>query len=213
MKFDDLIIRCSQLGKVMTDAKSKDEFDLSVGARTYVKELVKMQVFGYSKDFASKYTAKGNECEDDSIELLNTVFFKNYTKHFGRVTDGFLTGECDIQTEETIIDVKSSWSADTFPATPEEGNNSDYEWQLRGYMKIYDKPFACLAYCLVDTPDDLIGYEDTSAHYVSHIEPFLRVTCLHFQRNKELEQKIEHKVNECRKYANHYFYQIKNKNL
>lgn len=40
---------------------------------------------------------------------------------------------------------------------------------MRGYMWLYDKPRAYVDYCLVDTPEDLIGWEQQELHIVSHL--------------------------------------------
>ena len=41
-----LIIRCSQLGKIMTDGKKGEE--LSAGAKTYLRELLKKEILSFS---------------------------------------------------------------------------------------------------------------------------------------------------------------------
>ena len=210
---DNLKIRCSSLGKIMGSAKSKDEFDLSVGAKTYIRGLVKEIVFDYHTEISSKYLDKGNMVEDESILLLNDVLFSNHFKNEESKSNEYITGTCDIKDEMSIIDVKSSWSAETFPSTPDEAVNKDYEWQLRGYMMLYDRHFSKLAYCLVDTPDSLLEWENNlSIHHVNHIAPELRVTILDFERDAELEDLIIYKVKECRKYASWYEQQILNKN-
>ena len=68
-----LIIRCSQLGKIMTDGKKGEE--LSAGAKTYLRELLKKEILGYDDEISSKYLEKGIRCEQESLNLYNTVFF------------------------------------------------------------------------------------------------------------------------------------------
>lgn len=211
MDFNNLIIRCSSLGKIMGDSRKKDS-PLSKTAQSYIESLVKEKVFDYKTEIRSKYLDKGITVENDSIWLYNFVNFRNFEKNEERKTNDFITGECDLYHKDLIVDIKSSWSAETFPATPEEINNKEYEWQLRGYMWLYDVPKAELAYCLVDTPDELLQYEtNLSIHKVSHIDPVLRLTSVFFERDKELEQKIIEKVEACREYANEYYNKIINK--
>jgi hypothetical protein len=195
--------RASSLGLIMTDPKKETDL-LSVGAKTYVECLAKQFVYGYDEIITSKYMEKGISVEDDSIALYNEVFFTNYVKNTERKTNEWLTGEADIVTPEKIIDVKSSWSLSTFPVLAEQGQDKGYEWQLRAYMMLWDVDAAELAYCLVDTPDDLIGYEDASLHSVGNINQELRVTTLSFKRDKELEEKIKTRVTN----ANLYFDQV-----
>lgn len=184
-----MLIRCSSLPKIMTAPRSKSEV-LSETAKSYLKELAKEDFYGYSDELDNKYLTKGREVEAEAIELLNILNFTNYEKNTTRKSNDFLTGECDIYTPELIIDIKSSWSLKTFPATIDDINIKDYEWQLRGYMYLYDVPTSFLTYCMVDTPENLIGWENETLHKVSHIEPRFRVTSIEIKRDLELEQKM-----------------------
>jgi hypothetical protein len=119
-------IRCSALGKIMTNPRSKSE-TLSAGCKTYIKELVKEDLFMYRSTIDSKYLTKGIDLEDTSIDLYNEVHGTLYLKNTERLSNEFITGECDINAEDKIIDIKTSWSLETFPAAPEDINNKDYE--------------------------------------------------------------------------------------
>lgn len=191
--------RASSLGEIMTDPKSKDEL-LSVGAKTFVEKMAKEIVYGYEEIITSKYMDKGIRVEDESIALFNEVFFTNHQKNTERKTNDWITGECDIYTPEKIIDIKSCWSLLTFPATADSGKDRGYEWQLRAYLWLYDVPEADIAYCMVNTPSDLVGYEDESIHYVDHINPELRVTLVNYKRDKALEDKIKVRVEAANDY-------------
>lgn len=208
----DLLFRCSSLGDLMTNARKKDEV-LSATAKTLIKQMVKERLFEYKVDIQSKYLDKGNAVENTSIELYNEVNFTNHCKNEVRLSNDFITGECDINTDTRIIDIKSPWSKETFPATPEDGINKKYEWQLRGYMWLWDIDEAELAYCLVDTPEWLLEWENNlSIHEVSHLDPTLRLTSIKFKRDKELEEQIKEKVKHARQFAIEYEQEIYNKN-
>ena len=202
-----LNIRASSLADIMTDPKGKDEI-LSVGAKTAITKQAKEYVYGYDEKFSSKYTEKGLLSEDRSIDLLNSVLFTEYKKNTERKTNDWLTGEADLVTPNQIIDIKSSWSLSTFPCLSAEGENKTYEWQLRAYMMLWDLDHAQIAYCLVSTPDHLIGFEDKALHQVDHIAPELRVTLVSYKRDKALEDKIKLKVDEARKYYDKIVKQI-----
>ncbi|WP_186157920.1 hypothetical protein [Burkholderia gladioli] len=195
-----LKIRCSSLGKIMTEPKSKSEV-LSVGAKTYIEELAKEFVYGFTREISSKEMEKGQIVEPQSIQLINDVFFANYTKNTERRENEWLTGECDIHVPRVkIIDVKSPWSLATFPATAFAGQDKDYEWQGRGYMMLWDEDLFEINYCLVNTPDELIRFEDPALHFVDHIDPALRITRVPYQRDKGLEDRIKEKVEHARAY-------------
>lgn len=181
--------RASGLFNLMTDPRSKSEV-LSEGAKTYLDKCAKELFYDYTTEAGSKETAKGLEVEDQAIELFNSVFFTDHKKNAERRETDYLTGECDIFTGSEIIDIKSSWSIATFPATVRAGDKKEYEWQARAYMHLWDVPRATIAYCLVDTPDHLVGYEDENLHIVSHISPELRITRVRYERDDALEKKL-----------------------
>lgn len=191
--------RASCLGLIMTDPKSKDE-TLSVGAKTYIESLAKQLVYGYDDEVSSKLLEKGIAVEDQAIELYNSVFFSNHVKNTERKTNDWITGECDIAAPTKIIDIKSPWSLATFPATIAAGKDKGYEWQGRAYMWLWDKPEFEIAYCLVNTPEELIGYEREEIHIVDHITPELRVTRVPYTRDTALEEKIKAKCEAANDY-------------
>ena len=206
-------IRSSALGKIMTNPRKKSEA-LSAGCKTYIKELVKEDLFMYKSTIDSKYLTKGIDLEDTSIDLYNEVHGTLYLKNTERLSNEFITGECDINAEDKIIDIKTSWSLETFPAAPEDINNKDYEWQLRAYMWLYNKPKAELAYCMVSTPDYLLkDWDNWFIHKVGKHDPFLRVTTISFERDVEKEELIVQRVKDCREFYNEYKDSILNKQL
>jgi hypothetical protein len=231
--------RCSSLGLIMTDAQSIDEQfvteevaaiqrktkrtddekallqalkdkSLSAGAKTFIEGLAKEFLYGFHEVVTGKYMDKGLIVEDQSIELYNSVHFTNYTKNTERRSDDYITGECDIIVPGTKgIDIKSSWSLATFPATAAAGADKMYEWQCRGYMRLWNVPSWEVAYCMVNTPDELIKYEQEDLHYVDHIDEAMRVTVVRYERDMELEAKIVSKVRQARQYLDRIVAEIR----
>jgi hypothetical protein len=207
-------IRCSSLPKIMTNSRTKDG-GLSETAKSEMIKIAKEDFYGYSSQMTNKYVEKGIEVEDKSIELLSLVKFAQYTKNKVRVHNEFLTGECDINDEanDEIIDVKSSWSLETFPALPSDINIKDYEMQLRGYMMLYNRSKASVCYCMVSTPEGLTMYENKLLHEVDHIDPFARVTMLTIERDLEIEKQIEERCKLAIDFYYDYIRQLSNKNV
>jgi hypothetical protein len=201
-----ILFRASALSSIMTDGKGKDE--LSVGAKTYVTKLAKEFVYGYDEKVTNKYMDKGIRMEDESIDLYNAVHLSSHAKNAERKNNLWITGEADIVDDDKIIDIKSSWSLTTFPVLGDQGEDKGYEWQLRAYMWLWDKPRADIAYCLVTTPDDLIGWENKALHQVDHINRELRVTIVPYVRDPTLEEKIKVKVEAARVYYDHVIQEI-----
>lgn len=198
-------IHPSSISKIMSEPKDKKE-TLSVGAKTYLKSIAKQLMYGFYEEIDNiKYIKKGNACENDSIALLNTVLFKSYTKNNLRVDTEFMTGEADIVTPDYIRDIKTAWSLATFPCIIEDAHDKDYEYQLRGYMYLYDKPRAYLDFCMVTTPEEICKYEQAELHNVDHIDPRLRVTSVMYERDLDIEARM---IEKC-KAAQIYVEQIK----
>lgn len=202
-----LRIRASCLGLIMTEPKLKTEV-LSAGAKTYVKKLAREFVYNFEEDISSKYMDKGIIVEDSSIELYNSVFFTDYKKNTERKTNDWVTGECDIYTGKKIIDIKSCWSLATFPCVSEDGIDKGYEWQGRAYMMLWDCDEFENAYCMVNTPEELLRYEQEDLHYVDNIDESLRVTITPYKRDLELEEKIKVKCEAAQQYFNEVLEQI-----
>ena len=198
----EILFRCSSIGKLMTEPKTKAEGSLSVGAKTYIRELAQQEIFGVDFEFSSKETQKGIEVEDQSIALLNRVRGLSLQKNTERKTNGLITGECDLYdaARKRGHDLKSSWSAKTFPGWTKDCEDKLYEWQMRGYMWLWDADEWEVNYALVDTPDRLIGYEPLQLHVVSHIPEHLRLTTWLIERDFAKERAIAEKVKAAREY-------------
>lgn len=229
--------RASSLGEIMSDAQSIDPAlltpalaaisrkktktddekalleplklrSLSAGAKSAVERMAKEFVYGYTETVSSKYLEKGMQVEADSLALYNSVFFTNYAKNTERKTNDWITGECDIFTGSKIIDLKSSWSLPTFPATAAQGKDTGYEWQIRAYLWLWDCEEGEVAYCMVNTPQELIGYEDEDLHYVDQIPEVMRVTRVLYTRDRSLEERIRIKVEAANAYLDALVQQI-----
>ena len=194
--------RCSSIGKLMTEPRSKSEGPLSTGAKTYIRELAAQEIFGVDFTISSKAIEKGIECEADSILLLNRVRGLDLKKNAERRSNEFITGECDLFDADCKRghDIKTSWSMATFPIVSADCEDKLYEWQMRGYMALWDADEWEVNYCLVDTPDRLIGFEPMDMHFVSNIPEWMRVTTWVVKRDMEKEAAIFEKVKQAREY-------------
>ena len=197
--------RASQIGKLMTTSRSKTDV-LSQTAKSYIEQLAKEDFFGYTSPLVNRYLDKGINQELESINLLNSVRFENYEKNTQRVENEFITGECDILTNEGIIDIKTSWSLDTFLELPEDIDAKDYEWQGRAYMMLFNRFEFELVFCMVSTWDEfLTQYDDKALHKVDHIDPRKRITSITFERDLELERQM---IERCQLATEYYIERI-----
>ena len=217
-----LKIRCSAIGKIMATPRSKTEF-LSQTAKSYIHELVIQEKYGIRKEFSSRYTDKGNAVEDDSISLVNDVLdVKFIYKNEEYFENDFITGTPDVNTEDVLLDVKSSWDATTFPFFETEIPTKDYYFQLQGYLWLTNKTEAMLCYCLVDTPIEMVEDEIRRAHWklhkleedldlreevetkhqFSHIPKNRRVKVFFVQKDEAVIEQIKARIEDCRLYYN-----------
>jgi hypothetical protein len=215
-------IRASQLGRIMTSSRSKSEV-LSQTAKTYVEELAKEHLFGIKKVFKSRYTDKGNEVEEKAIELTEEVLgFEFLTKNENYYQNDYIKGTPDIITTSLVIDVKSSWSGDTFPFFETELPNKDYYYQVMGYMWLTGKKNALISYCLINTPEEIVNdeirrtawgkyeiepSEETirdvmSIHNFDHIPKDRRVKAFHVEYNEGVVNEMKTRIEHCRTYFN-----------
>ncbi len=213
-------IRASQLGKIMTSSKTKGE-TLSKTCKTYLQELAIENTYGIRKELWSRYTDKGNECENEAIELVNDVLNLGFIyKNDENLNNEWITGTPDVNTNEILLDVKSSWDATTFPFFEDEIPNKDYYYQLQGYMELTGREKALLIYCLIDTPEDIlldeirreswkrkeIQISEEVEDYVRNLHCFdslpkhKRLKIYEIEKHEPTIEKIYTKVNECREY-------------
>ncbi|RYE43985.1 MAG: hypothetical protein EOP24_26130 [Hyphomicrobiales bacterium] len=198
----EIKFRCSSIGKLMTEPKTQKEGPLSVGAKTYIRELAAQEIFGVDFEVSSKQMEKGILVEPDSIDLLNRVRGLSLVKNAERRSNDFITGECDLfcATACRGHDVKSSWSIATFPIATVDCEDKLYEWQMRGYMALWNAEQWEVNYCLVDTPSKLIGFEPLQMHVVDHIPEHMRLTTWTVERDEAKEAAMFQKVMHAREY-------------
>jgi len=225
-----ILIHPSSIGRIMGDAKSIDPilFDadtlaiskkkvktdedkiileplwdrtLAEGAKTYLRMLAKQIMYNVYFEVDVKYMRKGNACEQASIDLLNKILFKRYVKNTVRIETDLMSGEGDIVQPEYGRDIKTSWSLQTFPATQQDAEDIGYEWQVRGYMHLYDKPKWFVDHLMVTTPKEMRKYEQPEIHEVDHINPELRKTTICYERDLVIEQKMLIKCRAAQEYC------------
>lgn len=186
----------------MTEPKTLKEGPLSVGAKTYLRQLAAQEIFGIVFEVSSKEMEKGLLVEDEAIAMVGRVKGLDLRKNKDRREDDFFTGECDVFHAPTREgrDTKCAWSAATFPISTVDCEDKVYEYQMRAYMRLWDAPRWHVDYVLVDTPADLIRYEPLALHIVSHIPEHHRVTTWTVERDLEIEARMVEKVKAARLY-------------
>jgi hypothetical protein len=225
MNADNIKFRCSSLGALMTESRSKS----AVLSETCKSELIKVFInekYGRTKSIQNKYLEKGISQEEESITLYSK-FKKNYfVNNKARMSNEFITGEWDILKNDIVTDIKTSWDIFSFFKAKNEPLNKDYYFQLHGYMSLTGAKSSTLAYCLVNTPLNLIEQEKKSLwfklncpdheaiEYLKGCEEIERLSIyedipvnervfeIEIERNEETIEAINKRVLECREWMN-----------
>src|SRR5574343_1920873 len=189
-------IHCSQIGKIMVSGKKAGE--LSQTCKTFLMEW-------YANDreeIHSKYMSKGTIVEIDLIDFMADQIGLGFAeKNTVTLHNEWMVGTCDAVAADTVYDVKAAWNRKTLQQQAVDGLNSDYEWQGRGYMCLYDRPNFVVFHGLMNTPEEAnydgeVIYDDMPANE--------RWVAFRIQRDVTIEQEIIARVIECRKWLADY---------
>lgn len=208
-------IRCSAIGKIMTNARSKNE-TLSETTKTYCQEWLKEQIYERRKEFSNKYIEKGNIMEGNSLDYIaEHLGYGMLLKNEEYFSNDFLTGTPDVILNDHLIDVKNAWDCFTFPLFADEIPNKDYYYQAQGYMALTGKDKYKLIYVLMNTPEHLIEkefkfnnpffyeYNEIKEKFIyDKIAAKYRIKVFEIERNQDDINAIYERVKECRNYIN-----------
>lgn len=216
-------IRAHAVGQIMTNGRSKSE-TLGKTAQSYLKNWLMEQpeIFNRRKKFSNKYTEKGLIMEDDALDLVASQLYdgKLLLKNEEHFSNGFMIGTPDCILKDEIIDVKSSWSWETFPLLEDELPSKDYFYQGQAYMELTGRDNFKVIYCLLDTPDHQIesecwswckrnGYGEPDDEIMeqfyqdmkySDVDPAFRIKVFEFHKDQMVIDSINQRVEECREY-------------
>lgn len=162
INWDNFKCRASALGCLFTEPLKKEDKlagKLSATAKGYLSKAYIEALWGKKKEITTKQMDKGIQCEPEGIMMLSKLDGILYQKNDERMTDDFITGHADIITDDEIFDVKCSWDAETFIKNLTDSTNKDYDYQLQGYMSLYNKPKARIRYCLISAPLEMLKKE------------------------------------------------------
>ena len=206
-------IRCSAIGQIMTNPRSKTDL-LSQTTITYCEDWLKDQIYDRRKVIESKYMDKGTIMEGEAIEFVSAYFpdLPLLIKNEKNFESDFMTGTPDLILSDSVIDIKCPWDAYTFPLFENELPEKNYYWQLQGYMNLTGISKGQIIYVLMDTPLEMIekeirfkpDKEDEIIKYHSYgnIPDKYRIKCFEVLRNDQDIEAIKQRVKDCRNYIN-----------
>ena len=161
---NNTLFRASQLGKLMTDARTKS--GLSETTKSALLEVYIQQRYNRYKEISNKYIEKGLAVENDAIDMWRRhrgeIVFKNEEMFVNEYIKG--TPDLLIKDDETglvvnVPDIKSSWDIHTFMDAMKNDISKDYYWQGQAYCWLTGAPRATFCYVLVSAPIEMINDE------------------------------------------------------
>lgn len=165
MNASEIKFRPSSLGDLMTGVAKNWSVDDSLTCKRKLIKIHREIKYNRYYSFTNKYTEKGLKMEQDAITLYSRFRKDNYKKNTERIENDFFTGEPDIRIKGETIDVKCSWSLDTFPHVLTDKPDKAYEYQGYGYMSLDNADKHTIVYCLVNSPLNLLIKEKEKLWY------------------------------------------------
>lgn len=162
INFSETLIRSSSVGYLMTEPQLKADKEaglLSKTAQRHLLDIYISQKYGRVRDVQTKQMKKGVAVEQDSIDMLSKLLSIEFSKNEERYSNAYVTGLPDIVDNGMVIDIKSSYDLWTFMGNLPDKLDSLYYWQLMSYMWLTDAQSGYIAYCLSNTPDNIIEQE------------------------------------------------------
>lgn len=152
-----ILFRCSGVGSLMNEPKLKSDKEagnLSETAKTFVEDKWLFDEFGFSELLKNDYMDKGNECEQDSMELVSQVVEGGFRSRYNtKLQNDYVIGTPDIVLQDCVEDIKTSWNLKTFFNAE---LSKMYFAQAQCYMWLTGKEKYRLIYALVPTPQHMV---------------------------------------------------------
>jgi hypothetical protein len=101
-----ILFRCSGVGSLMNEPKlkaDKDAGNLSETAKTFIQDKWLFDTFGFSELLKNDYMDKGNECEQDSMDLVSQVVPGGFRSRYNtKLQNDYVIGTPDIVLQDCV---------------------------------------------------------------------------------------------------------------
>jgi len=213
--FDELEIATAKYNKFIDQALQSGDYSalshlsvrkietgevLSETTKTYCREWLTEQIYGYRKEIKNRYLDKGIIMEDDAIDsVISWLDLPFVMKNKDSFEDDYFTGTPDLIIDELdrVDDTKCSWDCFTFPLFDDEIPTMDYFYQLQVYMHLTGKRHASVDYCLMNTPPAL-DYGEPKDY--SKLDKKFRIKSYQFDYDESVIDELKMRIDLCRKY-------------
>lgn len=182
--------------------------ELPQGAKTYVENWYNYHKYNDESEVYSKYLEKGKNMELEALEVVADRFNLGFlAKNEQRFSCEFMDGEPDALITKAVFDTKCSYDSKTFKDVVDCGElNSDYEWQMQGYLHLTGRKIGFVCYVLLNT-------EKYDLEVISYDHIPIEERYFHFRVDYDPNRikQIEERVRMCREYLNEYISKEKQK--
>lgn len=208
----------------------EQDFDLSKGAMTHCEKWLIDSKMGKRLSVSTIAMQKGNEVEDESIEVLHKFIYTDEficEKNEETACDETKIGTCDLNLTKIIVDVKNLFTHEQLQNVlfKDEIPDKVYWWQVVGYCILYKKEMGEVAYILMNMPEKLLRklaaqklrYNYNEEEYCKfaelytydNIPQYLKIKRFSVEFTQEDIDRIDYKVGECRKYIAYLLQRLK----
>lgn len=122
---------------------------------SFLKEWLIEELTGTRIDVKSKYLTHGIDTEHLALIRAGKYFNCEFPKNEIQLENDYFTGTFDSRNDDMVIDVKSSFTSQTFPYFVDFAPNNYYS-QLQTYMDLTGLKKSALVFCLEDGTDEEI---------------------------------------------------------
>jgi len=184
LMFSDYMSRSGGAGRPLTENQQKElisltykfneskKYTLSDSTKKILSTLAYAEKTKRKIDINSPKIFKGLSVEKEARDILTRVSGLFLTVNTERKQNEWVTGIVDVEPQGVVIDIKSSWSWESFSTILQEKPNEIYLRQGDSYMDLWHIPEFLLCHILVDTPSKLVEGEIKRFDYNNDILDF-----------------------------------------
>lgn len=179
--FNDYLLRAKGEGRMLTENQQKElvslqhkynesqVYKLNDSTKKALAELAFAEKYKRRVEINSPYLRKGIEVEKDARDILTRVSGIFFTASEERKWNNWVTGAIDIEPDNVIIDIKSTFSWQSFCNILQDKPNEIYLRQGDSYMDLWNVKDFLLCHVLTDSPHKIIEGELRSYDYQNNI--------------------------------------------
>lgn len=147
-----------ELQERIDNKANKKHLELEQATKTTLYDIWCKEAVNVSNFVSSQATFIGNKYEQESINILNRVYKKEFAKNEQTFYSDYFCGTPDIIATQSILDIKTKTRFDLFDKASQTEADF-YFWQLWAYKQLTKKDRVFIAFTLPSISDEDIFLE------------------------------------------------------